>query len=130
MQSLHLVKGHNNYQLFDSNRYWNRTDFPNSSGALQREFGGRTKSWVEAVVGMKMELFKNLYLGGSIRMGFLLSNPFPDDAIFPDLFIPGFNKVTDNSKFGVGYNYSISYLIPLYKKAKKIEEAPVIKEEQ
>ncbi len=110
----------NNYQLFDANRYWNPTDFVDGSGNLQREFNGRTKSWLEGVVGMKMEIVKNLYLGASIRLGVLLSDP--KDAIFPNLFIPGFNKVTDGSRFGVGYNYSISYLIPLYKKAKKLEE--------
>jgi hypothetical protein len=41
---------------------------------------------------------------------------------FPNLYIPGFNKVTDGSKFGVGYNYTISYLIPIFKKTKKKKE--------
>jgi len=62
----------NNYQLFDSSRYWSPTRFIDGSGNVQREFNGRTKSWVEAVVGVKMELVKNLYVGGSIRMGFLV----------------------------------------------------------
>ncbi len=113
----------NNYKLFDTYRYWNPTDFsPGSSTA--EEFKGLTASWIEAVVGIRMEVFKNLYLGGSIRMGILLSNK--ESERFPNLFIPGFNKVTDGSGFGVGYNYSISYLIPLYKKNKKaVEEAPI-----
>jgi len=115
----------NDYQLFDSNRYWSPEDFVVGSEA-SREFSGRAKSWLEMVVGVKMELFKNLYLGGSLRLGYLFSDP--QEAEFWDLFIPGFNKVTDNSRFGVGYNYSISYLIPLYKKAKKIEEKPVLEE--
>jgi len=111
----------NEYQLFDSNRYWNAADFVTGAGG-PIEFSGRTKSWIEGVVGIKMELFKNLYLGGSIRMGILLSDP-QDEGMW-SLFIPGFNRVTDNSRFGVGYNYSISYLIPLYKKVKKKEELP------
>ena len=112
----------NNYQIFDSNRYWNPTDFVDGSGNLQSEFSGRTKSWLEGVVGVKMEIVKNLYVGGSIRLGILLSDP--KDDIFPNLFIPGFNKVTDGSNFGVNYNYSISYLIPFYKKSNKKKEEP------
>ncbi|MFO7719393.1 MAG: DUF6048 family protein, partial [Gillisia sp.] len=37
---------------------------------------------------------------------------------FDNLTIPGFNRTYDDSSFGVGYGYTISYLIPLYKKAK------------
>lgn len=112
------------YQIFDSSRYWNPDDFTAGVGG-PLEFTGRTKSWIEGVVGVKMELFKNLYLGGSVRLGILLSDP-KDEGMW-SLFIPGFNKVTDNSRFGVGYNYSISYLIPLYKKVKKkaaVEKLP------
>ncbi|WP_430908451.1 DUF6048 family protein [Maribacter sp. 2-571] len=112
----------NNYNIYESNRYWNPTGF--TPGALpEREFKGRTASWIEGVVGMKMELFHNLYLGGSIRLGILITNPDKESTAFRNLFIPGFNKVTDGSRFGVGYNYSITYLVPLYKKRKKQEEA-------
>lgn len=116
----------NEYQLFDSSRYWSAEDFVTGVGG-PLEFNGRTKSWIEGVVGVKMELFKNLYLGGSVRLGILLSDP-KDEAMW-SLFIPGFNKVTDNSRFGVGYNYSLSYLIPLYKKAKKKEKQPPVLEQ-
>jgi hypothetical protein len=106
----------NNYQIFDSNRYWSPDGFAESSAEAQ-EFGGRSKSWLEFVLGVKAELFANIYMGGSVRMAFLISNP--NDTPFPNLFIPGFNKVTDGSRFGIGYNFSISYFIPFYKKAKK-----------
>ena len=106
----------NNFQYFDTNRYWNPDNFPNGSTDAQ-EFDGLSASWLEFVFGMKAELFSNLYLGGSLRLGFLFSNKASED--FPNLFIPGFNKVTDNSKFGIGYNYSLTYMIPLYKKANK-----------
>ena len=107
----------NNYQIFNSNRYWNPKDFAQGSDVAQ-EFSGRNASWLEFVFGTKVELFANIYLGGSVRLGFLLTNANRDTE-FPDLFIPGFNKITDGSRFGVGYNYSLSYFIPLYKKAKK-----------
>ena len=106
----------NNFQYFDTNRYWNPDTFPIGS-AEAIEYDGLNASWLEFVVGLKAELFANIYLGGSVRIGFLMNTKEAEE--FPNLFIPGFNKVTDDSKFGVGYNYSLTYMIPLYKKAKK-----------
>ena len=102
------------FKIYDTNRYWNPEDF---AFALSDdlEFSGLNASWLEFVVGIKAEMVKNLYFGGSVRLAFLVSNKEPDN--FQNQFIPGFNKVTEGSKFGVGYNYSITYLIPLYKKA-------------
>lgn len=118
----------NSFQYYDSNRYWNPNGFPKGSSEAQ-EFDGLSASWLEFVLGIKAELFANLYLGGSIRLGFLISNKESDQ--FPNPFIPGFNKVTDGSNFGVGYNYSLTYMIPLYKKAIKTkvkEEVPEVEE--
>ena len=112
----------NNFQYFDTNRYWNPDSFPNGSSEA-RKFDGLTASWLEFVFGLKAELFTNLYLGGSIRIGFLVNNKEVEE--FPNLFVPGFNKVTDDSKFGVGYNYSLTYLIPLYKKGPKKNKGEV-----
>ena len=106
----------NNFRYFDTNRYWYPDIFPNGSSDAQ-EFGSLSAAWLEFVFGMKAELFSNLYLGGSLRLGFLVSNKESEE--FPNLFIPGFNKVTDGSKFGIGYNYSLTYMIPLYKKTNK-----------
>lgn len=131
----------NNYQIYDTNRYWNDPDYQNSpdpnavndfpfGSDVPQEFGGLSASWLEAVIGLKAELFANIYLGASVRIGFLISNKEPDS--FRNLWIPGFNKVTDGSNFGAGFNYSITYFIPLYKKAKKIkekEEKPVEKKQ-
>lgn len=109
----------NNFQFFDSNRYFNPDDFV--QGATDPvEFDGLNASWLEFIFGVKAELFANIYLGASVRLGFLITEKEADN--FPNLWIPGFNKVTDGSNFGVGYNYSISYFIPLYKKAKKPKE--------
>lgn len=109
----------NSYAIFDSNRYWNETGFLPAS-TTPEEFSGLNASWLEFIFGAKAELFANIYLGASVRLGFLITNKESDR--FPNLWIPGFNKVTDNSKFGVGYNYSISYLLPLYKKSKKLKK--------
>jgi hypothetical protein len=42
-----------------------------------------------------------------------------ESEVMPHIWIPGFNRVTENSSFGVGFNYSISYLLPIYRKARK-----------
>ncbi|MEZ4792186.1 MAG: DUF6048 family protein [Gelidibacter sp.] len=34
--------------------------------------------------------------------------------------MPGFNKVFDSGRFGIGFGYNISYLIPIYNKNKKV----------
>ncbi len=109
----------NSYAIFESNRYWNGTDLIQGSLAPE-EFKSLNATWLEFVFGIKAELFANIFLGGSVRIGFLISNKTSER--FPNLWIPGFNRVTDGSKFGVGYNYGITYFLPLYKKAKKPEQ--------
>ncbi|MFT6935311.1 MAG: hypothetical protein ACJAUQ_001706 [Maribacter sp.] len=109
----------NNYQIFDTNRYWNPEGFATESETME-EFSGRTASWIEAILGTKVELLPNIYLGASIRLGFLFTDA--NEGRFPILYVPGFNKVTWDSKFGLGYNYSISYFLPLYKKKNKVKK--------
>ncbi len=111
----------NSYRIYDSNRYWSPDNLEEGSQLLG-EYGGLNASWLEFVFGMKAELFANIYLGASVRLGFLISNK--ESETFPNLWIPGFNKVTEGSNFGVGYNYSLTYLIPLYRKAKKPKPQP------
>jgi hypothetical protein len=108
----------NNYRIFNSDRFFSE-DFPDLVNSPE-EFSGLNASWLEFVVGMKVEIFTNIYAGISVRLAYLITNK--NDDRFPNLWIPGFNKVTDGSNFGVGYNYSISYFLPLYKKAKKKRE--------
>ena len=73
-----------------------------------------TGSWLEVVAGVKVETFNNIYLGFSFRLNKLLSTKKPDN--FDNLFIPGFNKVTDENTWGSGFNYTLTYSIPLSKK--------------
>ncbi|MBT8280787.1 MAG: hypothetical protein KJO16_04355 [Muriicola sp.] len=109
--------------IYDSNRYWEPNAF--AEGIQNNgEYGGLNASWLEMLAGIKAELFANFYLGASVRLGFLISNKEAEN--FPNLWIPGFNRVTDGSNFGVGYNYSITYFLPLYRKSKKPKKNPVI----
>jgi hypothetical protein len=68
--------------------------------------------WLEVVVGMKAEVLKNIYVGFSVRMNKILTNSKPEN--FDNLYIPGFNR-TYNGDFGVGFNYTVSYFLPIYK---------------
>jgi len=73
-----------------------------------------TGSWLEIIAGVKVETFNNVYLGFSLRLNKLLSTQKPEN--FDNLYIPGFNKVTDDNTFGSGFNYTLTYSIPLRKK--------------
>lgn len=87
----------------------NTTVYPN------KEFSGLSAHWVEFVAGVKAKVYNNIYIGFSARLNYLITDKKPDN--FENLYIPGFNKTYDGS-FGVGFNYTVSYMIPLYKKAK------------
>ena len=106
----------NRYNLFNSNRYWNPDGFLPGQD-FPRELSGLNASWLEVLFGVKAELFANIYLGASVRLGLLVSRKESD--VIPHIWIPGFNRVTENSSFGVGFNYSISYLLPIYRKARQ-----------
>ncbi len=105
----------NSYSIYDSSGYFNEVTFyPN------REYSSLTGHWAEVVGGVKAEVFNNFYMGFSVRLHIMLAQKKPDN--FDNLYIPGYNRTYDGS-FGAGFNYTISYFIPLYKKAKVKEEA-------
>ena len=64
-------------------------------------------------------MFNNVYLGFSLRLNYLVSDKKPDN--FDNLYIPGFNRTYDG-KFGAGFNYTLSYFLPIYKKDKNKEK--------
>ena len=71
---------------------------------------------MEVVAGLKVQLINNVYLGANVQLKRRITQTTPSN--FDNLAIPGFNRTYDESLFGVGFSYTISYLIPLYKKAK------------
>lgn len=75
-------------------------------------FSGLSAHWAELVGGVKAEIFNNFYIGFSLRLNYLISQNKPDN--FDNLYIPGFHR-TYEGNWGVGFNYTISYFIPLYK---------------
>jgi hypothetical protein len=101
----------NSYSIYYPNNY-----FPKPIIESGEKFDGLSAQWLEVVTGVKAELFRNLYLGFSFRMNHLITNKTPEN--FDNLYIPGFNR-TYEGKFGAGFNYSVSYFLPLYKKTLK-----------
>lgn len=77
-------------------------------------FSGLSASWLEFQLGVQVELFSNLYLGLNVQLKRRITNKEPDG--FENIYIPGFGKTTDGSSFGVGYGYTLSYLIPFFKR--------------
>jgi len=105
--------------------YTTDSTFPTEFVTTSQEFSGLTASWIELQVGIKAEVFNNLYLGINVQLKRQMSEDKPDN--FDNLIIPGFNRTYDFSDFGAGYGYTISYLIPIIKKTKQPE--PITPEE-
>jgi hypothetical protein len=102
----------NSFSVYSTDQYW----APQLTSNDLQEFDGLTAIWVELIIGMKVELFNNLFLGLNAQLKIMASETEPDN--FGNVFIPGFNKTFDSSGIGVGYGYTLAYRIPLYKKNK------------
>lgn len=99
----------NNYKIYNAHPYFNEAPVIPSGN----KFNGLTASWIEVVAGVKAKVFNNVFVGFSLRLNKLITNKKPDN--FDNLYIPGFNR-TYNGDFGVGFNYTVTYFIPFYKK--------------
>ena len=93
----------------------NGTYFEGELNEVNTEYKDLTAHWLEFVLGMKVETFKNVYLGTQISIKKMISTKEPEN--FKNMYIPGFNRVFLND-MGIGFNYTISYLIPIIKKNK------------
>lgn len=107
----------NKYQIYSTDQYWEPQNIVENAS----EKDGLTAIWTELILGIKAELFTNLYFGLNAQLKVLLTETKPDN--FQNIYIPGFNKTYDSTRIGVGYGYTLAYRIPLYKKTKVI--APV-----
>ncbi len=99
----------NTYRIYNSNHYFGDIP-PLVSG---EKFSNLSASWIEVVAGLKVKVINNIFAGFSLRLNRFVSNKKPNN--FDNLYIPGFNRTYDGD-FGVGFNYTITYFIPIYKK--------------
>ncbi|WP_405206065.1 DUF6048 family protein [Aquimarina sp. LLG6339-5] len=104
----------NNYNIFTGTDFFDLDNNPENFRNERRESKDLTAGWIEFVLGLKVEVLNNLYLGASVSLRRLVNEE--DPAGFENLFIPGYGRTNDFSEFGVGYTYTISYLIPFIKR--------------
>ena len=100
----------NSYKIYNANPYWG--EMPRVISG--EKFNGLTAGWIEVVAGLKVKVYNNIFVGFSLRMNTLIFDKKPSDN-FENLYIPGFNR-TYAGNFGAGFNYTVTYFIPLYKK--------------
>jgi len=93
------------YTAVDYNDYFgNYTLSPNTT------FDNLQAHWAELHVGLKVEVLHNFFLGSSIHFKKIINDTTPEG--FANLYIPGFNSVLLSNN-GIGFNYTLSYRIPL-----------------
>lgn len=105
----------NTYEIYNPNPYFGEIPATPSG----QKFGGLSAQWIEVVAGMKTRVFDNFFVGFTLRANRLVSNQKPIG--FDNLYIPGFNRTYDGD-FGVGFNYTLTYFIPIYKKKIVVEK--------
>ena len=105
----------NSFTIYNTDHYW-QTPFKTNTSLTYDDL---TSIWSELLFGIKAETFSNLYLGFNVQLKGLINSSEPEN--FENLFIPGFNRTYDSGRFGYGFGYSLSYLIPIYKKEKTID---------
>ncbi|MDT0646561.1 DUF6048 family protein [Zunongwangia sp. F260] len=98
------------YTIYTTTPYFD----PDTRTPENGETTGLTANWIELMAGIKVEVLKNLFLSANVQLKRRIGQNTPSG--FDNLSIPGFNRTYDDSQFGVGYAYTISYLLPLYKK--------------
>lgn len=81
-----------------TDNYWGGTESPDYS------MNTTSKLWFEIVFSVKVEVFKNAYMGWTVRNKNLLGTEIPNE-VFP-WFIPGYGI---NKSTSWGFNYMIGY---------------------
>lgn len=99
----------NSYKIYNPNPYWGEQPAITAG----EKYNGLTAGWIEVAMGLKAKVFNNVFVGFGFQLKLLVANQKP--AGFDNLYIPGFNRTYDGS-FGIGFNYTVSYFIPIYKK--------------
>lgn len=113
----------NNYTIYDTNnQYWNQQ----YSAEVGEEFKGLTALWVEMIVGFKAEVFNNFFAGANVQLKVLISDSEINN--YENLYVPGYNRTYDSSRFGAGFGFNLSYLVPIFKKDKVVIQEKEVEE--
>ncbi|PWH10410.1 hypothetical protein DEJ39_06570 [Bacteroidetes bacterium SCGC AAA795-G10] len=106
----------NSYTILDRTRYWSNSDLPITNGFATGKRPDLNALWFEIVLNFKVQILKNIYTGISLRLNRLMSDKIPSN--FDNIYIPGFNKKTQDNVFGAGFNYTLTYNFSLLPKKK------------
>lgn len=98
-----------NYLIYDIDKYWENGRIENYN-----EFKDLSSNWIELILGFNAKVSKNIFMGTSLRLNRMINQKSPEN--FGNLYIPGFNVVTEDNKFGTGITYTLTYRIPIIKK--------------
>jgi hypothetical protein len=110
----------NDYLVYITHHYW---DTPTTSvGFANGERETLSTGWIEVIFGTKVEITSKFYLGLSLRVHRILTDVQPVN--FGNLYVPGFNTVTDQNKFGASFNYTLTYSLPFRFRKAKAPETP------
>ena len=104
----------NSYTILDRSRYWSSSDLPITNGFATGERPDLNAIWFEVVLNFKVQILKNIYTGISLRLNRLINDKIPSN--FDNIYIPGFNKKTQDNVFGAGFNYTLTYNFSLLSK--------------
>lgn len=104
----------NNFKIYTTDQYYQ----PSYSSNQTQNYTGLSAVWAELVIGVKAEIVTNLFIGINAQLKTIVVEDEPSN--FENLYVPGFNRTFDSGRFGFGFGYNVSYLIPIYKKNKKI----------
>ena len=102
----------NTFKTYNRNAFFGETPSQYSG----EKFDGLSAQWFEFVTGIKAKVINNVFVGFNFRINMLITNKKPES--FDNLYIPGFGRTYDGD-FGASFNYTVSYLLPLYKKTDK-----------
>lgn len=77
--------------------------------ATDIEAQSMTAVWIEAVMGIKAEVFRNVYLGWSVSAKVMLRKP--GNKYFPEYKVPGYGS--QKGSVSPGFGFYIFYRLPL-----------------
>ena len=102
----------NGYAVRQLDQLWSEDLYKSLDQPLM--FDNLNANWIEIIAGVKVELLNNLYMGISVRMNYLINDK--EVTNFSNLYIPGYNRVSEASPWGVGLNYTMMYQFPIYRR--------------
>ncbi|MDO4728496.1 MAG: DUF6048 family protein [Bacteroidota bacterium] len=102
----------NNYRI-----YYNTNGFFDEHQLIvaDSKYPNLNAHWIELAGGIKVEILKNIFIGFKIALHYKVAESKLNN--FENLYIPNFGRTYQDSNFGVGFNYTVSFLLPFYSKS-------------